>query len=449
MGTIFFIVLVIAEIALIALTFTKFTEKAAWLKNRLLTTLCETVLLAAIAALPTTNMKWRFAAAIIILVIRLIIEGIVFLAKRKKEGKKNRAAAVFSGILAVIIVGLALVPAFMFTNYNGLPATGEYNVETVSSILVDGSRKDPFETDGSNREVPAYFFYPECDGGEFPLVIFSHGAFGYYQSNMSTYTELASHGYIVVSLDHPHHSFFTTDTNGQTITVDSKFINDVMRVSSTDAQTEEDSNNMLDWINIRTADVNFVLDTIETAKKDGALSSAWHTDDEKTVLSVLDMTDVEKIGLMGHSLGGATSVEVGRERSDITAVVDIDGTMLGERTYNAGEYEYDSEPYPIALLDFTKTQDYNDREQYKNEHGYPYVNEYVTDNAKDAKTVMFSDAGHMDFTDLPLISPFLGSMLGSGTRDNAEMMNTVNSIILNWFDYYLKGEGALDIKAQY
>lgn len=34
-------------------------------------------------------------------------------------------------------------------------------------------------------------------------------------------------------------------------------------------------------------------------------------------------------GLMGHSLGGATAVSVGR-REDVTAVVDLDGTMLGE-----------------------------------------------------------------------------------------------------------------------
>ncbi|MBQ5851909.1 MAG: hypothetical protein IIW54_14020, partial [Lachnospiraceae bacterium] len=32
---------------------------------------------------------------------------------------------------------------------------------------------------------------------DFPLVVFSHGAFGYYESNTSTYMELASNGYVV------------------------------------------------------------------------------------------------------------------------------------------------------------------------------------------------------------------------------------------------------------
>ena len=46
-------------------------------------------------------------------------------------------------------------------------------------------RIDEFENDGSFREVPAHFYYPDSESGEFPLVIFSHGAFGYYESNFT------------------------------------------------------------------------------------------------------------------------------------------------------------------------------------------------------------------------------------------------------------------------
>ena len=295
----------------------------------------------------------------------------------------------------------------------------------------------------------SHFYYPENADGEYPLVIFSHGAFGYYQSNFSTYVELASNGYIVVALDHPHHSFFTKDTDGKMITVDTDFINDVMKVSA-ESSDEEVFELSQSWLELRVGDENFVLDIIESAKKKNALDESWHTDDAETVLSVLSMTDTDKIGLMGHSLGGATAVELGRERSDIDAVIDLDGTMLGEvKTVENGKNVYDCEPYPTPVLDFTKETDYNDREQYKNENGYPYVNEYVTDNAKDSKSVIFSGVKHMDFTDLPLISPFLGKMLGSGDRDNAEMMTEVNGVVLNWFDYYLKNEETLDIQAQY
>lgn len=55
----------------------------------------------------------------------------------------------------------------------------------------------------------------------------------------------------------------------------------------------------------------------------------------------------------------------------------------------------------------------------------------------------------MDFTDLPLISPFISRMIGGSDIDSEKMMNTVNGIVLDWFNYYLKNEGELTIQAQY
>ena len=114
-----------------------------------------------------------------------------------------------------------------------------------------------------------------------------------------------------------------------------------------------------------------------------------------------------------------------------------------------GKYVYEKEAYPVPVLDFTKEKDYNDREQFKKDNGYAYINEYVIENAKDGKVSVFANAGHMDFTDLPLISPVLASMLGKGEVDSEEFVTQMNAIILNWFDYYLKNEGTLDIQAKY
>ena len=450
MGIVFFILFTLAEIALVVLTFTKFREKASWRKNRAIIRAAEVVLLLGMVLVPTTNLKWRFFGALIVLAVRLLIAGIVWLVMRKKSnGLRKKPVTVISCVLSVVLIAFSLVPAFIFTNYNGLPTTGEYKVSETSAILVDKNRVDEFENDGSYREVPAHFYYPENAEGEYPLVIFSHGAFGYYQSNFSTYAELASNGYIVAALDHPHHSFFTADTNGKTVTVDTDFIEDVMRINE-NTSDEEVYTLSQSWLQLRTDDENFVLDTIKSAKSNKSLDESWHTEDQTGIISVLEHTDTEKTGLMGHSLGGATAVALGRERSDIDAVIDLDGTMLGEiKGVENGKNVYYSEPYPVPVLDFTKETDYNDREQYKSEKGYPYVNEYVTDNAKVSKTVVFNGVKHMDFTDLPLISPFLASMLGSGDADHEETLTTVNGIVLNWFDYYLKNEGTLDIKAQY
>ena len=448
MGLTFLIILTIAEITLITLPFTKYSEKAAWLKNRTLVTAVETIILLAVVLLPVTHMKWRFALALVILIVRLLFELIRFSVRRKKaSGLKHKAAAVASGVLSVVFVALSLAPAFIFTNYNGLENTGEHNVVTASAILVDKNRTDTFENDGSFREVPIHFFYPQ-DDGSYPLVIFSHGAFGYYQSNFSTYTELASHGYVVAALDHPHHAFFTSDTSGNTVIVDNGFINDVMKISGDDVSEEEIFSITQDWMKLRTDDENFVLDTVKQAAANRSLGDEWNTRQENDILTVLSRTDVDKIGLMGHSMGGATSVAIGRERDDIDAVVVLDGTMLSERiSVKDGKYQYIDESYPVPVIDFTKEIDYNNRELYSEENGYAYVNSYVVENAKDGKTVICSGVKHMDFTDLPLISPFLASMLDGGESEvnNEEFITMINGMVLNWFDYYLKGEGALNI----
>ena len=450
MGMVYLALFALAEILLVVLTFTKFQEKAAWRKNKVIIRAAETVILLGIILLTTVYLKWRFFAALGLVAVRFIFAGVMWLINHKKaEGMKKKGWSVVNCVVSVIFVGVALLPSVLFANYNGLPTTGSYKVAETSAILVDESRNDTFENDGSFREVPVHFYYPENADGEYPLIVFSHGAFGYYKSNFSTYAELASNGYIVAALDHPHHSFFTKDTDGKTIIVDNSFINDVMKINEeTDDKTVYELSQS--WMKIRSEDESFVLDTIEAAKSNGKLDSAWHTDEKDTVLDIISHTDTEKIGLIGHSLGGASSTYLGRTRNDIDTVIVLDGTMLGEiKDVKDGKNVYYEEPYPVPLLDFGKKNDYNLLEQYKNKHGYPYVNEYVAEKALDCKTVVFEKAEHMDFTDLPMFWPFLGSMLGHGDVDSEKMMTDVNGVVLDWFNYYLKGEGVLDIQAQY
>lgn len=459
MGLLFLILFAVMEIALMVFTFTKWREKSKFIQNRAIVTALEFLILLLMVLLPITYMKWRFAAALMILGVRFLISGISFLIKRNKvQGEVKKPARIISFILVASILALSLIPAFVFSNYNGLEMSGEYEIKECSAILVDASRIDEFENDGSKREVPVHFYYPEAEG-EFPLVVFSHGAFGYYQSNYSTYAELASNGYVVVALDHPHHAFFTRDSQGEMIIVDMQFFEDAMNLGLPEYKNAEDTfETIKDWMDIRINDENFVVDSIKNAKENDSLSTVWITDNSAEIINVLSITDTDKIGLMGHSMGGATAVGLGRVRDDIDAIIDIDGSMLSEiESLEGNKFLYVDEPYPVPVLDFRKEADYNELEQMRlegiGEDDYIYyladVNSYVIENADDGMSVMFKNAGHMDFTDLPMFAPFLGDMLGSGEVDNEEFMSTVNSIVLKWFDYYLKGEGTLDIKATY
>ncbi len=67
----------------------------------------------------------------------------------------------------------------------------------------------PSRPTAGNRQVNVEFWYPSDGGGKYPLVVFSHGALGIKTSNTSTFIELASHGYVVCSIDHPYQALFT------------------------------------------------------------------------------------------------------------------------------------------------------------------------------------------------------------------------------------------------
>ena len=430
MGLVLFVVLSALEVTLAVIGRGKEKEKKVWLKNRLLVRAAEAAIVL-IALLLPYGQKWRLIPLLGFLAVLGIIALLRWLGGRRKDNvKKKTGSAIINCIFSILFISLLLVPAFLFTGYKGLPVSGQYPIAQTSVIVIDSSRTDPFEQDGSLREV----------------IVFSHGAFGYYESNTSTYMELASNGYVVAALDHPHHAFFTQDTAGKMVLVDQGFFQTATTLNNSNSydNPEECYPIYREWMDLRTADMNCVLDALKAAGESGKLNDTLFLPENNadSILSVLKMIDMTKIGLMGHSMGGATSVQVGRERDDISAVIDLDGTMLGEYLgVEDGDYVINAEPYTVPLLEFANWEQYNERKEYPS-LGYVYPNEVLLSHGKECCYVTVRDTLHMDFTDLPLLSPTLGNMFGSGARDNAETMTIVNGLVRDFFNAYLKGDGA-------
>lgn len=355
----------------------------------------------------------------------------------RKMNKWIKRIVIALGIMVVLVL---LLRAWIFPPYEEPTGSGDYAVEMQTFTWEDENRIETFTDTGENRALTVKFWYPS-EQGKYPLVVFSHGAFGVIESNYSTYMELASHGYVVASIGHPYHAMYVEDVNGKTTFVDMDFMKQVLGDNGADTAEAEKKvyEFSLEWMELRTADMNFVLDTI--------LENAM-TDTE----GLFSLINVEKIGLFGHSMGGATAVQLGRERNDIDAVIDLEGTMAGEYVGFENGFEiYNEEPYPIPLLDVNSK---SVREQIDaTEAQYPdweYVNDYVGRNAADYREVIFNGAGHLNFTDLPIISPVLAGLLGVGEVDAKECMENVNKVILTFFNYYLKNVGSIEnIKAEY
>lgn len=445
MTAILVIILGIFEIGFMVFELTKRSEKKEWTTKRLIVNGCELVTFFAMVLLPGIDTGFRFRGLIAMLVIRIVIAGIFWFANRNNSKMKKKVPVVLGALLSMILIISSTVPAFLFNDYTGRETTGPYNVLQSNAIMIDRTRIEEFENDGSFREIPVYFYYPEGADVKMPLVIFSHGAFGYYQSNASLYMELASNGYVVASIEHPYHSIFTHDSTGKTIIADSNFLNDAMTVGSGDDSEADVFAVTSEWMKIRTADMNFAIDSLKAGSTDG-----WYIEDgqQEGVSKAVSLIDSSKIGLVGHSMGGAASVTCGR-REDISAVVDLDGTMIGENIgVNGDDIIVNEEPYNTPLLDVQNQEHHNEAVEAER-IGYAYSNNIITENAGTAYRTYFANSEHMDFTDLPLFSPVLASLLGTGDVDNGVMIDTLNGLVLDFFDCYLKDGSSFSVNEYY
>ncbi len=100
----------------------------------------------------------------------------------------------------------------------------------------------------------------------------------------------------------------------------------------------------------------------------------------------------------------------------------------------------------IPLLNIYARDHYENSLEFEGEN---YNNFYASKHGKETYQTVFKDAGHLNFTDLPLFSPTLAKMLGVGSVDPQSCIEEMNRLVLDFFDSYLKGKGQVTIRAEY
>ncbi|MCL1895408.1 MAG: hypothetical protein FWG03_02540 [Clostridiales bacterium] len=400
-------------------------------------------LLCILLALPVCEWGFRWAPLFFTLLLLAAISLVQIFAKnRGKAAKAGKAAkpfrrvgAVLAGIGGVALITTAALPAIIFPQYTLPAATGPYTVLTAGYTYVDEGRAETYADTGGSREVSAAFWYPDA-GGSFPLIVFDHGFCGVENSNASMFMELASHGYVVCSVGHPYQSFYTRGSDGNVAIVDMGYMQEYMSLDESGSEEALEHNLALfrKWMDVRTHDINFVIDTILGG--DGG---------------VYGLVDHSKIGLVGHSLGGASVIGIPRGRDGIGAVVNLDAPMMSEITGVAGgAYTVNPEPYPAPLLNVYSQYLY-DNGILVGDEAY-FENRIVSATAPASFEVVFMGAQHMSLTDLSLVSPPLAYMLDGGRKadiDKHYCLETLNRIVLEFFDSYLKGEGGFASEGSY
>jgi dienelactone hydrolase len=382
----------------------------------------------------TWSFRYVFFAIVLMVYAILGIIGLI----RKKVDKKNytKVRIIRKTIGSVLLLSITIFPAIFFPQYEPIPESGELDVAMVNYTYTDKNRIETYDDSGENRKLNVEFWYPEDGTGSYPLIIFSHGMYGVKYSNESLFRELASNGYVVCSIDHTYHSFFTEDDSGKITIVSKEFLK-----QNQIADEAKDAKTVLslveEWMKIRTDDMNFVIDTI--------LENVVGNSSE----AVYNRIDNSSIGICGHSMGGATALGVGRQRTDIQAVMSLEAPYFGDIIDAKGHnFIFTEDEYPIPVLNI-----YSDGSWgfLKENTTYAQNERFLNDADSITYNVYLKGAGHMTLTDLSLFSPILSDILqgGSVKVDARECLETINELALNYFECYLKGVGSFNPQKEY
>ena len=131
--------------------------------------------------------------------------------------------------------------------------------------------------------------------GGWPVVLFSPG-FGVERELYAGLVEdLASHGYVVVAIDHPHDAGIVEFPDGHVVVPSSQ-----MDITAA--------------LSVRVADTRFVLTELARLDRCGFFAGRL---------------DLGHVGMFGHSLGGAAAASTMLVDPRIDAGADLDGVLFG------------------------------------------------------------------------------------------------------------------------
>jgi dienelactone hydrolase len=433
MGTVIFIIALVVEIAFATYCIlTKSTQGKV--RSFVRIGALAAFVISTLVSVIQWSFRWYALAAL--LLIWAVLGAWALMRKKDEQREYKTGRIVFQAIMMLLIVVVAVTPALIFPQHEQPKMTGKYEVATVNYTYTDASRIETLTNTGENSKVNVEFWYPKDTKGTFPLVVFDHGILGIKTSNTSTFMELASNGYVVCSIDHPYRSLFTVDTNGHRAIIDRSFLQGYMNAANGKYDGATEFKLEHEWMSLRIADINFVLDTVLAQVKDPSSDKLYQ------------LIDPAKIGLMGHSLGGESSAQMARQRNDINAVVNLDTDLAGEYLdYVDGKNVLNDKIYPVPILNVLSDSLERLIAAVPDANNVVAV-KHVTATAPNAFEVHLAGTDHMSFTDLPLISPFLVSMInaavpkaGGQEVDPLATIEKMNNIVLKFFNAYLKGEG--------
>ena len=254
----------------------------------------------------------------------------------------------------------------------------------------------------------------------YPVVIMRAGASAEVVGYSTLAEDLASHGYVVVGFDAPYRTGLVVFPDGRVIRRTAQNNPELCAEQPQPQQARCMSRLLTAW----TADTGFVLDRLEQLNR---------SDESGRFTGRLDMA---RVGVFGHSFGGAATAQFCHDDSRCKAGIDIDGQPFGSVIQTGLQ-----QPFLFLLSDHGKASDPVSRQILANIQSI-----YDRLPAGTRMRIAIRGAGHFLFSDdgaLLKSRILMGAlrMFGVIGIDRRRQLAVTTYCVHSFFDAYLKGSG--------
>ena len=371
--------------------------------------------------------------------------------------------------LSVFLSAISIAAGYLFPVPRPYPITGPYPVGTREFYLVDTIRAELYGKEpNAPRELMAQIWYPAAPeksdrqaswmpgiqyagpaiadmldlpsfvlghlkhvkanafweapalvGEEpYPVLIFSHGWEGFKEQNLFQVEELASHGYVVIGINHTYGAVLSLFPDGRQVPINHDALPDGVSDQEYDRASDILSHQ---W----SEDIDLILDEL----------AAWNETDDGWILA--GSLDLEKVGILGHSTGGGAAVRFCLTDVRCQAVLGMDVW---------------AEPAQIVIQDlvlrkpalFLYSENWDSLDNPERNYGLMQQLADKADNAVIELTVQGTK--HYDFSSLPLLSPLAPALGLKGPIDGMLILEIINAQSLAFFNRYLLGDKTISLE---
>lgn len=409
----------------------------------------------------------QFRIQMVLAYVLALVLMLVLIRRLVKPSIKVRTKSLLTkGLISVVVFAVSGVSVYvsqLLPVFTVPEPTGSYAIGTIVQHLTDESREETLSADPTDkRELMVNVWYPvdpeEAEGkkvehypselGEaislvfglpkqlfshlttipthvvdgaklstaeesYPVLLFSPGIRSTRFQSMTAIEELVSHGYIVVGMDHPYTSAKVTFPDGRSVL----YVPDP--AYDTSAELYEHN---VEGVGIRAADASFVLDTL----------TAWNEADPNGLFE--GKLDMERVGIFGHSYGGATTAEAMAQDDRFKAGVSLEGGFWGEVAHTGLKQPFMYMMTGGTAASFDPSTTKKDKVFY--DEFAPDLESVMTLSTSDTYYLIVEHFIHQSFTEIALLSPTLFAK----DIDPVHNVDITRSYVRAFFDQYLEGK---------